>query len=558
MQAKHYLFFSLNICAAFLCTVPGAAKENPLRGMVLVDYMSGQKLSQSYNVLCNPYHTGSAVEEVRATLRDIPMFSAGAWKTGETLPWGATAKDAMLFDFALMKRFGIDAICLNYGMGVNKWPDPKEQPHGLIAVYKPIIEALKERPDLKVLFQMDQAYPNGILPPKRVREEGMEDLFDHYLDTPNLLRDEKGNVVIDTYRANILDPSMNADDIPAHTDRFFQDQRQVVANWQEILAKLGERYDTNFVVFADMPPAWSFVPQLETGAITGVAKLTQEQRRQYFDLWAEPFLGIKFFGVLDDPERTQAVYNDAIDSNNKFGKLSVIPVWHGWHRVWNKRIAFDGWYNLIKTFENTRRANNPVIKVIIWNDYQENSQLAPTFRQGFGKLLILDHYLKRFKTGEEPAVEKDVVILHYPPYLGNPVATDFHTVLQCYQPLRDFVHVAVFAKEDSTLVFGNETRSVSAGLSFHEFDAVPGKQAASLLRSNEPVAQVEGLYEIFDGIPYRTDKVPYIWSSECHTLFREYAGYDLDPHDGRWADINENGIADWFELCQPDKKVQRP
>jgi hypothetical protein len=166
--------------------------------------------------------------------------------------------------------------------------------------------------------------------------------------------------------------------------------------------------------------------------------------------------------------------------------------------------------NLRTSWELAIAAQAELVQLVTWNDYAETTAFAPSERHGWAFLDVSAWYLTRWKTGAEPEVVRDTVVLTHrtqrvgtPPSGGQPLRLRLRGGSS---PARDVVEVLSFATRPGTVrlsVGGRTTECrVDAGMDVCTAPLGPGEVRAELVRDDDVAAAVSS--------PYRLDEAPVV------------------------------------------------
>ncbi len=158
--------------------------------------------------------------------------------------------------------------------------------------------------------------------------------------------------------------------------------------WREVLGDLRRTHEFFFI--ADIRPhaltgTWDefadgahiFAPSAPTSFLTEYQRLCAEQFRH-------PLFWIVSPGYISTPGASHSAYTQP-----DFARI---------HETYLAALAAGAQY----------------LYVLTWNDFNENTDIAPSAYKGNCLLKLFAYYNQWFKTGQRPAVEKDQIFLAYP------------------------------------------------------------------------------------------------------------------------------------------------
>lgn len=565
----------ITFCAGLLAAAgAGDVHGQFARKLVLAHHMPCYPLTNPYVRGINPYNTNALKHEPRELVtqraglrnrrREAPLMGACWFKDG-MVPWakrGDTLLDGARCEIQSAIESGIDGFVFQYGAGFGgrKGAEKWDVLHSSTARINAYFEVAEEQfPDFKMTVCLDEAMFSIRPDRNQTREKALyrrqvtvEQFLARHIDSPNLLRTEDGNVVITSYRANNLGSTRKR---AATVDGKLKRQEQVIRNWQQVWRKIEEKYGEEIFFVADLPNVWQYKRY-------DLYQMPRKDVGRLFRMWAEAFDGISMFGVTDTVEEAAPYYQDAARIAHEAGSIFICPVWFGYCKSFPKgRILMQGSAPLRNSWQVARESQADAVQVVTWNDYGEYSNHCPGINLGYTLQQLTAYLGDWYRSNAPPGVEQDTVFLFYRRYPHQVEATDFPADASVWLEMKNQIEVLVLAENAAELVLSDhEPVNVPAGMSRHVFPLEPGRPRATLLRDGRPVAEAEGLAEIIDGVeekPYRRNLGTVAVSSNFKKLFHQDTGKAFDPTDPMWRDVNENGLADWYELIQAgsDHKV---
>jgi hypothetical protein len=215
--------------------------------------------------------------------------------------------------------------------------------------------------------------------------------------------------------------------------------------------------------------------------------------------------------------------------NNKAGSLFVEP----------------GTDKLRKAYENARRNDSSLIQFVTWNDYGEDTILAPGYSTGYTILSLNRYLVDWWKQGRPPEVDKDQIHLIFRRAANGAPTFPFHS-----RRFEDGVlEIATVLKSPGTItVPGYDlTYEAPAGLSVRQVPLRVGKVAATLARDGQEVVSVTAPEEVTDK-PFREDNAMVCFSSNYLDEWRTDFGDTPPLLYSENGDIDGDGLPNWFEM----------
>jgi Bacterial Ig domain/Glycosyl hydrolase family 71 len=166
-----------------------------------------------------------------------------------------------------------------------------------------------------------------------------------------------------------------------------------------------------------------------------------------------------------------------------------------------------------------------------WNDYSENTEISPSTGIGWSFLDLASYYLTRFKTGEWPAIVRDVIYVSHRVQFANtpPETSGGKTSLMrlvsapASSPSRDDVEVLSFLTATSTIEvdIGGSTQQVvaSAGESASLSPLAPGQISAQVVRNGQVITSVASPYIVQTSFPIQDESYRIVSSGRDGSTF---------------------------------------
>lgn len=196
------------------------------------------------------------------------------------------------------------------------------------------------------------------------------------------------------------------------------------------------------------------------------------------------------------------------------GKLWMQPV-----SVQDER-PYAGVYNEADNTANLRATWNAAInekaewvQLVTWNDYSESTQIAPSENAGWSFLNICSYYIRQFRTGLVPHVQRDLGVLTYrtQPVRAQTAVSEsepMHLVPGSSPARNDVEMLTILTKRAWVHVTVGGVRhkyQAPAGVSTHLFRLRDGKVHASVHRHGQSVLRTFGRGFTVGDPTYRQD-----------------------------------------------------
>ncbi len=145
-----------------------------------------------------------------------------------------------------------------------------------------------------------------------------------------------------------------------------------------------------------------------------------------------------------------------------------------------------------------------MVLMVTWNDYSEGSAFAPSVGHGYALLQANAYYAEAFRTGAEPAVTQDLLVVSHRSQAHDTIPLLEQGLMALgsasTDPARDNVEIQAFLTAPATLTLkvgtGTYTFSAPAGVSVHTAPLRPGRVSATATRGGTTIATVTSPYEI--------------------------------------------------------------
>ena len=200
---------------------------------------------------------------------------------------------------------------------------------------------------------------------------------------------------------------------------------------------------------------------------------------------------------------------------------------------------------MIGNWEAVRKEDPRLLQIVTWNDYGENSNIAPAYNTRYALYDLNGYFIKWWKTGAPPKPDHDSVYLisrKYPPgvkvfpfkqgpYLDG--ALEVVTILTSPATVR--------------LPGRNAEYQAPAGFYRKQFPVTAGPVIAELVRGGAVVLTLEHPEPITDR-PFREDNAMTCYSTEYQRHWKADFG-DTKPFIwSEYGDVDHDGLPNWFEM----------
>ncbi len=225
------------------------------------------------------------------------------------------------------------------------------------------------------------------------------------------------------------------------------------------------------------------------------------------------------------------------------------------NQMMGRSTGWRGTENIRQRWEIAREIPSTLIQYITWNDYNENTILAPGLQLRYAYYDWTGEMIRWWKTGVPPGTDRDKVYIF---------SRDYPHTAKVY-PRQIFRNVSPGALEIATLLKAPATVRLlgrgkggadaeweaPAGMFHEQFPVTPGPVIVELWRDGEKVLELKHPETITER-PFISNGGINAYSTECLRHWHEDFGPDEDPTDvmlrGYYADDDGDGMPNWFEM----------
>lgn len=218
---------------------------------------------------------------------------------------------------------------------------------------------------------------------------------------------------------------------------------------------------------------------------------------------------------------------------------------------WGGNRVAQGSSILRDRWQHARDNGSTLIQFVTWNDYTENTCLAPAYETRYTLLDLNAYFVRWWKEGKEPVPDHDQVFLLYRKYPHGaklypfkPRQPDGGGVLEV---------LTILVRPARLRLPGRDTQwDAPAGMSWRQFPLTPGPVIAELVRRNglgipRTELRVESPEPITDR-PYREQNGLTGFSSDFTRDWEADFGDTPPVLRGEYADDDRDGLPNWFEM----------
>ena len=204
-----------------------------------------------------------------------------------------------------------------------------------------------------------------------------------------------------------------------------------------------------------------------------------------------------------------------------------------------------GWFR--GGWETAIGDGSTLLQYITWNDYGENSAMAPAYNTRYALYDLTGYYIDWWKHGKPPVTGRDKLYLVYRKYPQGSKIWPFRGKFPRGEaPLLEVV-TNLTRPATIKLPGRNAQYEAPAGMSSKVFPNTPGIVAADLLRDGKLVLHVESPEPITDR-PFREDNAYVAYSSEEESNWKADFGDAPMFKYSEYSDDDHDGLPNWYEM----------
>lgn len=247
-----------------------------------------------------------------------------------------------------------------------------------------------------------------------------------------------------------------------------------------------------------------------------------------------------FMGGNWEPE-----FEAAAKNVQKVGKTWSIPMWHQYNNLAGSLRVEPGTNVLRRHWDMARSTNSTLIQYVTWNDYGEDTGLAPGTATRYTISDLTAHEIKWWKTGKEPIYDHDKVYLTYRRFPAGSSIFPFNG-----RRFADGVlEVASILTKPATIQLPGRSASYEAptGLYVKQFPLSDGPVIAKVIRDGKVALEVNSPDPISNK-PWREANAMVCYSSEYERQWKIDFPNTPVEYFAEYGDADNDGLPNWFEM----------
>ena len=196
-------------------------------------------------------------------------------------------------------------------------------------------------------------------------------------------------------------------------------------------------------------------------------------------------------------------------------------------------------------WNSARSQDATVLQLTTWNDYGENTSMAPTWNTRYTLYDLTAYHIEWWKTGKRPELDRDRMYLTWQKYPEGVKIWPFKTKFR----RKGAIEVLTFLTRPGRVRLpGREVEyEAPAGKHRRQFPLTPGPITAELVRDGEVVERLEAPEPVTTR-PFREDNGFVCISTEFERHWRADFGDTPIWHYSEYGDEDEDGLPNWFEM----------
>lgn len=208
------------------------------------------------------------------------------------------------------------------------------------------------------------------------------------------------------------------------------------------------------------------------------------------------------------------------------------------------RLLEPGMDALADGYKRAAENGSALLHVTSWNDYVENTAIAPGYHTNYALMLIHKRFADQWKKGSLPSPEQERIFLFFFRYCADAEIFPFYRRFD----VPSVLEVVTDLREDAIVEIPSYGRySVKAGLTRKQFPLKAGPLSGRVIRNGKTVVSVTSK-ELVTERPYRNDFTLSAISSDEEAEWKtDFPGRPYFQYS-EYSDRDGDGLPDWFEM----------
>ncbi len=259
--------------------------------------------------------------------------------------------------------------------------------------------------------------------------------------------------------------------------------------------------------------------------------------------WAgKHFDAVGAFTGADWPE-----YRKLIADNVKQGKAEWSePLLFQYNNKGGGLVTGKGLDLLRDRWESARNNQSTLIQFTTWNDYGEDTVLAPGYSTNYTILNVNRYFIDWWKLGRKPEIKEESIHLIF---RRNANGSESYPFQQRRRTEGVLEVLTLLRKPGTVRVDRYGEFQAPAGMFYRQFPLKPGKVSAELLRGTgkQTVLKVTAPEQVSDK-PFREDCSMVCFGSNFDKEWKRDFPNDKPLYYSEYGDLDSDGLPNWFEM----------
>ncbi|MGV8096211.1 MAG: endo-1,3-alpha-glucanase family glycosylhydrolase [Mangrovibacterium sp.] len=219
------------------------------------------------------------------------------------------------------------------------------------------------------------------------------------------------------------------------------------------------------------------------------------------------------------------------------------------NQMWERIHVGEVGLQIQKRWEMIEKTGSTMLQFTTWNDYAENTQLAPAQETKYTYLDLNAYFVKKWKEGKAPQVDEDRIYVIYPKYPKDAEANCFPFKVARVVNYDKPIEVITILKSPGVVRMPgrNVQWEAPAGFSYKQIAGTPGKVEVEIVRGKKVEKSLQ-CPEPISTIIFREQTTPTCFSTEFMKHWNADFGDTPPVLDGWYADKDNDGLPNWFEM----------
>lgn len=219
------------------------------------------------------------------------------------------------------------------------------------------------------------------------------------------------------------------------------------------------------------------------------------------------------------------------------------------NQLWERIHVGEVGLQMQKRWDMIGKTGATMLQFTTWNDYAENTQLAPAQETKYTYLDLNAYFVRKWKEGKAPKIDDDRIYVIYPKYPKGAEANCFpFKVARVVNYNKPIEVITILKSQGVVRMPGRNVQWVApAGFSYKQVAGIPGKVEVEVVRGTKVEKSLQ-CPEPISNIIFREQTTPTCFSTEFMKHWTADFGKIPPVLDGWYADKDNDGLPNWFEM----------